>query len=76
MLTGAFIGDLAVAMERAGAFCRVVSTGWAMLADDAADADGDAAIALIRRASDLQRTGAQLETAAARQREGACTERR
>ena len=33
VLTGAFVGDLAVAMERAGAFCRVVSTGWAMLAD-------------------------------------------
>ncbi len=67
VLTGAFVGDLAVAMERAGAFCRVVSTGWAVLADDRGD--DDAAVTLIRRASDLQRTGAQLELAAARQRE-------
>ncbi len=68
VLAGAFSGDLGVAMERAGAFCRVVSTGWALLADEGAD--GEAA-ALTRRASDLQRTGAQLELAAARYREGA-----
>jgi hypothetical protein len=34
VLAGAFTGDLGVALERAGAFCRVVSTGWAVLADD------------------------------------------
>jgi hypothetical protein len=67
VLAGAFHGDLAVALERAGAFCRVVATGWAVLADDAA---ADAGAALTRRAADLQRTGAQLERAAGCWREG------
>lgn len=50
VLAGAFTGDLGVALERAAAFCRVVSTGLAVLADtlvelpqtsdDAAAADG------------------------------------
>jgi hypothetical protein len=34
VLAGAFSGELDVALERAAAFCRVVSTGWALLADD------------------------------------------
>jgi hypothetical protein len=68
VLTGAFSGDLDVALERAGAFCRVVSTGWALIADDTFDT-GRAA-GLTRRAADLQRTGAQLETAAACWRKG------
>jgi hypothetical protein len=68
VLTGAFSGDLAVAMERAGAFCRVVSTGWALIADDSDNARR--AAALTRRASDLQRTAVQLEAAGARWREG------
>lgn len=71
VLAGAFSGDLAVALERAGAFCRVVSTGWAILADD--EPDVVTAAALTRRASGLQRTGAQLEHAAARWRDGALT---
>jgi hypothetical protein len=95
VLAGAFSGELDVALERAGAFCRVVSTGWALLADDVAaepahspgtvtadlrggharsggaPADGDdAADALTRRASDLLRTGLQLEAAARRWRAG------
>lgn len=68
VLAGAFTGDLAVALERAGAFCRVVSTGWAVLADDLADAA--LAAATTRRAADLLRTGAQLETAAGLWRAG------
>jgi hypothetical protein len=91
VLAGAFSGDLAVALERAAAFCRVVSTGWAVLADDlpviaasragagpdcggqqqaGCDPVGDAASALTRRASDLLRTGTQLEAAARRWRAG------
>jgi len=102
VLTGAFVGDLDVALERAAAFCRVVSTGWALLADDVAaggpedapdapDAPdvvrgpsdaarepagaaavdgGGAAATLTRRASDLLRTGTQLEAAARRWRAG------
>jgi hypothetical protein len=67
VLAGAFQGDLAVALERAGAFCRVVATGWAVLADDEA---GELASVLTRRAADLVRTGGQLERAADRWREG------
>ena len=37
ILTSAFDGDFAVALERAAAFCRVVAAGRAMAADDAAD---------------------------------------
>jgi hypothetical protein len=69
VLAGAFTGDFAVALERAGAFCRVVSTGWALLADD--DTDADRGSARTRRASDLLRTGQQLEAAAQRWRLGA-----
>jgi len=68
VLTGAFTGDLAVALERAGAFCRVVSTGWALLADD--DHDAERGGALTRRAAGLLRMGGQLETAAVRWRAG------
>jgi len=81
VLAGAFTGDLDVALERAAAFCRVVSTGWALLADDVPDLTGpdadagrprpaDPAVALTRRASDLLRTGTQLESAARRWRAG------
>lgn len=68
VLAGAFSGDLGVAMERAGAFCRVISTGWALIADDTSDVDR--AATLTRRAADLQRTASQLETASARWRAG------
>lgn len=68
LLTGAFTGDLAVALERAGAFCRVVATGWAVQAD--ADADHESAMRLTRRAADLARTGAHLMGAGGRWREG------
>ena len=40
VLAGAFSGELDVALERAAAFCRVVSTGWALLADDVVPGDG------------------------------------
>jgi hypothetical protein len=68
VLAGAFTGDFAVALERAAAFCRVLSTGWALLADD--DPDAEHAHARTRQASDLLRTGLQLEVAAERWREG------
>jgi hypothetical protein len=71
VLAGAFTGDFAVALERAAAFCRVVSTGWALLADD--DPDAERAQARTRQASDLLRTGQQLEVAAERWREGLLT---
>jgi hypothetical protein len=68
VLAGAFTGDFAVALERAAAFCRVVSTGWALMADD--DLDADRGRRRTRRASDLLRTGQQLELAAERWRRG------
>jgi len=78
VLTGAFRGDLDVALERAGAFCRVVSTGLALIADhvpepDLTDPDADprhTAYALTRRAADLLRTAGELERAAAKWRSG------
>ncbi len=73
VLAGAFTGDLGVALERAAAFCRVVSTGWAVVADGMDGSDGEPmtpASGLTRRAADLLRTGVQLELAAARWREG------
>jgi hypothetical protein len=39
VLTSAFDGDFAIALERAAAFCRVVAVGRARLADDLPDAD-------------------------------------
>jgi hypothetical protein len=68
VLAGAFTGDFAVALERAAAFCRVVSTGWAVLADD--ETDPERAEQRTRRAAGLLRTGQQLELAARRWREG------
>ncbi len=75
VLAGAFTGDLAVALERAAAFCHVVATGWAVQADDIADPmadpDRDAGHELTRRAAGLARTGTDLEAAAGRWRQGA-----
>ena len=77
VLTGAFSGDLAVALERAAAFCRVVSTGKALQADDVVQdgldrtgADDGRASRLTRQASGLARTAADLEDAAQRWRKG------
>ncbi len=66
VLTGVFSGDLAVALERAAAFCRVVATGWAAGAADAAPTAGEQERAArhTRRAADLARTGEQLAGAA------------
>ena len=50
ILGGVFDGDLAVALERAAAFCRVVATGRAHLEDG----DLDAAAAMVTTAEDLE----------------------
>jgi hypothetical protein len=71
VLAGAFTGDLAVALERAAAFCHVVATGWALHADDVGDSDEEAGRELTRRAAGLARTGTDLEMAAGRWRQGA-----
>lgn len=53
ILAGVFAGDLAVALERAAAFCAVIAAGRAELAHDRDDLDPASA-------SDLTRTGAAL----------------
>ena len=65
VLHGVFAGDLAVALERAGAFCRVVVAGRVHRADDVEDDDPTGAAALTRSSSSLLRTAAHHEAAAA-----------
>ncbi|MGO1166215.1 MAG: hypothetical protein ACTMHL_06320 [Janibacter sp.] len=50
ILSGVFDGDLGVALERAGAFCRVVATGRAHLDDG----DVGSASAMVTTAEDLE----------------------
>ena len=64
VLSGVFAGDLAVALERGAAFCRVLSTGAAFDADGVEDLDPDGARRLTRGASSLIRTAEELELAA------------
>ncbi len=62
VLSGVYTTDLAVALERAGAFCRVLVTGSALDADLVDDAD--LAGRMTRGASGLLRTAEELEDAA------------
>jgi hypothetical protein len=71
VLTGVYAGELDVALERAGAFCRVVAAGRAVRADDVAD--DSASHALTRRAASLQQTAEDLEAAARAWRAGDLT---
>lgn len=68
VLSGVFRGELDVALERAGAFCRVLATGSALDADGVADHSG--ANRLTRSAGALQDTAGELEHAAALWRAG------
>ncbi len=68
VLSGVYAADLAVALERAAAFCRVVATGSAVDADLMDDAD--AAGRVTRGASGLVRTAEELERAAVLWRDG------
>lgn len=68
VLSGVYTGDLAVALERAAAFCRVLATGSAVDADLVSD--DDLAGRLTRGASGLVRTAEELETAAGLWRAG------
>lgn len=65
VLSGVYAGDLAVALERGGAFCRVLATGAALDADFVEDRDTALAERMTRGASGLVRTAGELETAAA-----------
>ncbi|AMB59318.1 DNA-directed RNA polymerase subunit beta [Microterricola viridarii] len=64
ILRGIFSGDFAVALERAGAFCRVMSTGATSLADDADAAEPERASELTRRGLRFAEMGAELNACA------------
>jgi len=68
VLSGVYTGDLAVALERAGAFCRVLATGTAVDAD--LIDDQELAGRVTRGASGLVRTAEDLERAAGLWRAG------
>ncbi|WP_066584267.1 hypothetical protein [Cellulomonas timonensis] len=65
VLSGVYAGDLAVALERGAAFCRVLATGAAFDADYLETSDDRAAHRVTRGASSLVRTAEELEEAAA-----------
>ncbi|MDF2848287.1 MAG: hypothetical protein K0R97_2269, partial [Oerskovia sp.] len=65
VLSGVFAGDLAVALERAAAFCRILATGAAFDADAREAGDPDSALRMTRGASSLLRTAEELEHSAA-----------
>lgn len=70
VLSGVFDGDLAVALERAAAFLRVLATGSAMHADWIEEDDDDLAFTVTRRAGALLTTAEELEEAAVFYRAG------
>jgi hypothetical protein len=70
ILGGVFTGDLAVALERAGAFCRVVAAGRAARADDVDPLDPTAGSAATRSSASLQHTAEDLEASATLWRAG------
>ena len=75
ILTGVFDGDLAIALDRACGFCRVVAAGRAARANDADANDADAidplwGVAHTRRAASLLTTGDDLEACARLWRQG------
>jgi hypothetical protein len=73
ILRGVFDGDLAVALQRAAAFCRVVSAGRADRAHTTDTQDRDAASAQTRRAASMLTTAEDLEACARLWRAGELT---
>lgn len=70
ILAGVFEGDLAIALERASSFCRVVAAGRAQRANDAEADDPLWGSAQTRRAASLLTTGDDLEACARLWRQG------
>ncbi len=64
ILTGVFDGDLAVALERAAAFCAVVAAGRAEIANDRDEVDPGGASDLTRTALAMLTTGEDLRACA------------
>lgn len=65
ILTGVFDGDLAVALERAAAFCVIVAAGRAEVAGEHDAGSPDLAADLTRRAGAIHTTGEDLLACAA-----------
>lgn len=70
ILTGVFQGDLAIALDRASSFCRVVAAGRAQRANDVEASDPMWGSAQTRRAASLLTTGDDLEACARLWRQG------
>lgn len=71
VLRGAYVGDVAVALDRAAAFCRTAAAGAVDLADDAdAAADDARAAELTARAARLTSSGRDFSACAALERAG------
>lgn len=75
ILTGVYEGDLAIALERASSFCRVVAAGRVQRAndadvDDAHDHDQRWGSTQTRRAASMHTTGEDLEACARLWRQG------
>ncbi|MEO5610511.1 MAG: hypothetical protein ABIQ61_10520 [Ornithinibacter sp.] len=64
ILAGVFDGDLAVALERASAFCAVIAAGRAELAHDTDLSDPEGATGLTRTAAAMLTTGEDLRACA------------
>ena len=71
ILRGVFEGDLAIALDRAAAFCRVAAAGCTQLADDSDVADPERAGVLTRRAARLATLADELTGSARLHRDGA-----
>lgn len=70
ILEGVFDGDLAIALERASAFCSVIAAGRAELAHDRDGVDPEGAATLTRSGAAILATGADLRAGAALWRAG------
>ena len=64
ILRGLFRGDFAIALERAAAFCRILSAGATSIADDADPTNPERATELTTRANRLTLTAEELTGAA------------
>lgn len=69
ILAGMYAGEVDVAFDRAGAFCRVIARGQALWAD-AHHLDHQESRALTEKANQLVRTAEELEASARAQRAG------
>jgi len=71
ILRGLFRGDFAIALDRAAAFCRILSAGCTSVADDADPVNPERATELTTRADRLSLTAEELTACARLYRAGA-----